>query len=192
MDRACCAALNDPLQLWLEWVVHILAQISRKDRSEATLSLARSSAVQQYALPADEVLEQQRVALGEHCAQPADVVLEQQHVALAEQCAQPADVVLEQQHVALAEQCALPADVALEQQRVALAEQYALPALEAATSQQYLDAARFALPADAGPLRCLDAASSVPQADAEHCWGVKRCSLQEGGPCCSPSPAAPG
>jgi len=173
MDRACCAALNDPLQLWLEWVVHILAQISRKDRSEATLSLARSSAVQQYALPADEVLEQQRVALGEHCAQPADVVLEQQHVALAEQCA-------------------LPADVALEQQRVALAQQYAQPALEAATSQQCLDAARFALPADAGPLRCLDAASSVPQADAEHCWGVKRCSLQEGGPCCSPSPAAPG
>ena len=154
MDRACCAALNDPLQLWLEWVVHILAQISRKDRSEATLSLARSSAVQQYALPAD--------------------------------------VVLEQQHVALAEQCALPADVALEQQRVALAQQYAQPALEAATSQQCLDAARFALPADAGPLRCLDAASSVPQADAEHCWGVKRCSLQEGGPCCSPSPAAPG
>jgi hypothetical protein len=115
---------------------------------------------------------EQRVALAEQCAQPADEVLEQQRVVLAEQCARPADEVLEQQRVALAEQCAQPADEGLEQQRVALVEQCAQPALVDATSQQYLDAGRFAPLADGVQLRCSDAASSVPQADAEHCWGA--------------------
>ena len=92
-----------------------------------------------------------------------------------EQYALLADGVLEQQHVAQAGQCALPADEVLEQQRVALAEQCAQPALVDATSQLYSNAARFAPPADAGPLRYLDAASSVPQADAEHCWDALRC-----------------
>lgn len=57
-----------------------------------------------------------------------------------------------------------------------------------ARSQQYSDAARFALPADAEPLRCSDAGSSVPQADAKQCWDAQRV----GGPCCSPSSVAQG
>ena len=109
-----------------------------------------------------------------------------------EQHAQPADEVLEQQRVALAERCALPADEVLEQRRVALAERCALPAPVAATSQHCSDEAQFAALVDAGQMRCSDAASSVPPADAEHCWGAQRCSLREGGPCCSPSLAAPG
>jgi len=58
--------------------------------------------------------------------------------------------------------------------------------LAGATSQPYLDGAWFARREDAARSQCSGAALSVPQADAERCWGAQHCSLSMAAPRCSP------